>query len=345
MTIPHIEAQLITGSNRIRRILIVSIRLLVTAALVWALAARVDLGRTTEVMSQASALLLAATIVPLAAANVVVALRWHVILSAEAPSPGPRTLLKIVFVGLFFSQMLPSSVGGDAVRAWRCRKLGIGLGPAIRSILLDRACGYLVLIALYAATLPRLLHVLPEDRQRVSVVVALGIGLCGLLVLMLLDRLPRSILRLRAIAPLAELSRESRRLLTQPRRGGIVLASSLLTIGFTILGFKLAADAVGNPLSLASWAIIVPPVSLIQLLPISLAGWGVREVVLVVALASFGVPAETALATSVLFGLCQMVISLPGGLIWLADWDIARPHSAARARRAGQLPIGDSRRV
>ena len=70
---------------------------------------------------------------------------------------------------------------------------------------------------------------------------------------------------------------------------------------------------------------IVPPVTLIQLLPISLAGWGVREVVLVVALASFGVPGETALAISVLLGLCFIVIGVPGGLLWLTDWDIARP--------------------
>ena len=70
---------------------------------------------------------------------------------------------------------------------------------------------------------------------------------------------------------------------------------------------------------------IVPPVSLIQLLPISLAGWGVREVVLVIALASFGVPAEAALATSVLLGLCLIIIGVPGGLLWLTDWDIARP--------------------
>jgi hypothetical protein len=46
-------------------------------------------------------------------------------------------------------------------------------------------------------------------------------------------------------------------------------------------------------------------------------------VVLVVALASFGVPAETALATSVLLGLCLIVIGAPGGLLWLTDWDIA----------------------
>jgi hypothetical protein len=76
-------------------------------------------------------------------------------------------------------------------------------------------------------------------------------------------------------------------------------------------------------LSLVSWMMIVPPVTLIQLAPVSLAGWGVREAALVVVLGSFGVPAEAALAISVLVGLCLILVGLPGGLIWLGDWDMA----------------------
>src|SRR5262249_57857056 len=101
------------------------------------------------------------------------------------------------------------------------------------------------------------------------------------------------------------------------------LALSALTTGFTILGFKLVADGVGSHLPLGNWIMIVPPVMLIQLLPISLAGWGVREAVLVVALAPFGVPAEAGLAMSVLFGMCLIASGLPGGLIWLGKWDVA----------------------
>src|SRR2546430_2092721 len=77
------------------------------------------------------------------------ALRWHVVLAAETTSPGPWTLLKIVLVGLFFNQVLPSGVGGDAVRAWRCHRLGIGVAAAIRSLVLDRVSGYLVQVVLF----------------------------------------------------------------------------------------------------------------------------------------------------------------------------------------------------
>jgi glycosyltransferase 2 family protein len=298
-------------------------RLLVTAGLLWVLAARFDLGRAAQLIRGAELPAIAATLVMLSVANLVAACRWQLILSAEATSPGRLTLLKVVLVGLFFNQVLPTGVGGDAVRVWRCSRLGIGLGAAIRSILLDRACGYLVLVVLYIAGLPALLQLLPDARERGAVLAVLAVGVLGLLALVSLDRLPRAILRLRLIAPFAELSRASRRLFMDPVRCGAALGYSIITIALTILAFKFVGDAVGGRLSLGSWIMIVPPVTLIQLLPVSLAGWGVREMVLVVALGLFGIPAEVALATSLLFGLCLILVGLPGGVIWLTGWDIA----------------------
>jgi glycosyltransferase 2 family protein len=73
-------------------------------------------------------------------------------------------LLKIVLVGLFFNQIVPS--GGDAVRAWRCHRLGIGAGAAIRSLVLDRVSGYKMTVVLFGAGLPVLLHILTDARQR-----------------------------------------------------------------------------------------------------------------------------------------------------------------------------------
>ena len=142
---------------------------------------RLDLGRAAQMMADAAPPLVVAALVALLTANLIVALRWHVILSAEAPSPGAGTLVKLVLVGLFFNQVLPTGVGGDAVRAWRCHKLGIDLGAAIRSILLDRFCGYLVLVAVYAASLPTLLNILADPRQRRVVIAVLSSGPPGCL--------------------------------------------------------------------------------------------------------------------------------------------------------------------
>ena len=233
---------------------------------------------------------------------------------------------------VFFNQVLASGVGGDAVRAWRCHRLGIGAGAAIRSLLLDRISGYIVTVVLFAAGLPVLLHILPDARQRYGIVLLLGAALCGLLALFLMDYLPRRLLRFRLFAELAELSRQGRRLFARPARSGAVLSLGAATVGLTILAFMLVAGSLGVDLPFSSWVVIVPPVSLIQLVPVSLAGWGVRELGFVVVLAGFGIPAETALAASLLVGMCMIVVGLPGGLVWLTGRDIT-PAIAAKSGR------------
>jgi glycosyltransferase 2 family protein len=308
----------------IRSLLLGSLRLLVTAGLLWALLAHADLSRAKELLAHVSLPLLAAGAIALLATSPLMAVRWHIVLGAETPSPGPWTLLKIVLVGLFFNQALPSGVGGDAIRAWRCHRLGIGVAAAIRSLVLDRVSGYVVTVVLFAAGLPVLLRVLPDARQRYGVVVLLAAALCGLLALFVIDYLPPRLLRFRLIAELAVLSRVGRRLFARPAWSGAVVGLAVATVGLTVLAFMLVADSLGINLPFISWIVIVPPVTLIQLVPVSLAGWGVRELGFVVVLAGFGIPAEAALAASLLVGLCMLVVGLPGGLVWLTGWDIAR---------------------
>jgi uncharacterized membrane protein YbhN (UPF0104 family) len=296
----------------------------------WALLARADLSYAKELIAHVSLPLLAAGAAALLATSPFSALRWHVVLAAETTSPGPWILLKIVLVGLFFNQVLPSGVGGDAVRAWRCHQLGVSVAAAIRSLVLDRVSGYFVLVVLFAAGLPVLLRLLPDAHQRYGLVLLLGATLGGLFALFLMDRLPRRLLRFRLVAELAALSRQGRRLFARPARSGAVVSLAVATVGLSILDFMLVAESLGVDLSFVSWVVIVPPVSLIQLVPVSLAGWGVRELGFVVVLAGFGIPAEAALTTSLLVGLCMIIIGLPGGLLWLTGWDIA-PAILARS--------------
>jgi uncharacterized membrane protein YbhN (UPF0104 family) len=314
------------GGAVIRRILMTAFRLLVTAGLLWVLTSRLDLARAENIAGHVSLPILAAALVALLGTLPATAVRWHVILAAAGPSPGFGSLTKLLFVGAFFNQVLPTGIGGDAVRAWRCRRLGVALGAAVRSVLLDRASGYLVIVALYAASLPTLLRIFPDVQERLGIVTVFAGALFGLFVLPLMDYLPTRLLRSPVLATLAELSRETRRLVVHPGRCGAVLGLSVLTVGFAVLGYMLVGDSLSISLSFATWLLVVPPVTLIQLLPISLAGWGVREAGMVVILAGLGVPAEAALAISVLTGLGLVVIGLPGGLIWLTDWDVARPR-------------------
>jgi len=304
-----------------RKPLYILLRLLVTVGLLWILARRVDIENVIEMAGNVS-LLLAAAPTAMVALVLMTAVRWQVILAAEGFSLRLGGLMKLLFVGLFFNQVLPTGIGGDAVRAWRCHKLGVSLGAAMRSVLIDRASGYIVMVAIYMASLPTLLQVIPDPGARASILAVLGVALSGLLVLLLIDFLPARLMRLPGFAAITDLSRAARRLITDPRRCAATVGLSILAFGLTVLAHKLVGDSLGVPLSFVTWLVIVPPVSLIQLAPVSLAGWGVREAAMVVVLAGFGVPTTAALAISVMMGLVMVVLGLPGGLIWLTDWDI-----------------------
>ena len=79
----------------------------------------------------------------------------------------------------------------------------------------------------------------------------------------------------------------------------------------------VVARGIGVEVSLGQMAVLVPPVILVATLPISVAGWGVREGAMVTALGFVGVVPADAFAVSVIFGLALIVVALPGGALWL----------------------------
>src|ERR1043166_7566553 len=72
--------------------------------------------------------------------------------------------------------------------------------------------------------------------------------------------------------------------------------------------------ATGAEIDFLSTVAVVLPALLISMMPIALAGWGVREGALIVGLGLFGVASAAALASSIAFGLAMLIASLPGSL-------------------------------
>jgi hypothetical protein len=61
-----------------------------------------------------------------------------------------------------------------------------------------------------------------------------------------------------------------------------------------------------------------------MMIPVSIAGWGVREASMIVALSYAGVGAADAFAISVAFGLINVIAGIPGGIFWLTGWGIGK---------------------
>jgi uncharacterized membrane protein YbhN (UPF0104 family) len=313
-------------ASRLPRWLWSGIRLAITGGLLGLLLSRVDIGHAAALLAGSAPATVVGSALAMIAATPLNAERWRILCEAGTRLPSPLTFWKILLVGLFFNQVLPSGVGGDAVRAWRCHKLGIPLGAAIRSLLLDRAAGYSVYVALLAAGLPMLASRIGSAETH-GLVLVLALCLSGLVALFVLDRVPGIGRLWTPIASLGELSVAARRVAADPRRLLSSLALSACSVGITVLAYRLAGGAVGIGTGYGVWLALAGPVTLLQLVPISLAGWGVREVALVHLLGAFAVPAEQALAAAILVGLLQIVVALPGGLVWLGGWDLPRPSA------------------
>jgi uncharacterized membrane protein YbhN (UPF0104 family) len=243
-------------------------------------------------------------------------LRWMAVIDATGHRLTFKTALRLVLIGHFFNQALPSSVGGDAMRVWCAYRAGLVLSIAVKTVVVDRLLSLVSLLVLAAIGLPWLLDVVidPVARWALSSVVLAGLagagrfsGAC---------QLPRFALRWRAVRALVDVAKLSRKVLSHLRYAVPVVGLSIMSfLGFAVIVFAIAR-AMQIDVTVRDCVLLVPPVILVTVIPVSIAGWGLREGAMVVAFGFINVPAGAAFAMSVLFGLTLAVASLPGSLLW-----------------------------
>lgn len=266
-----------------------------------------------------------AAVAGMAGVTLISALRWWLILRAiGTPLPLGRTTA-LMFTGSFFTQVLPTSVGGDAVRIWQVTRDGLPFDRAFVGVTLERVSGLLAVVLMTAAGVLWLGPAIDQPALRLLLLAALPVLLAGLALLCLLDRLPGKLdRRLRRLSLLSRVARlldimaaDSRRvLLGQPLSLHLLLLSTAAQL-CSVLTVLALAQGFGLGLGWAEALAVVPAVILITFIPLSFAGWGVREGASVVMLGFVGVGADHALAISVLFGLALLTATLPGCLLWL----------------------------
>lgn len=255
----------------------------------------------------------------LAALSLPATLRWQAVLRALGRRLAFLHGLRLVLVGLFFNQVLPSSVGGDAVRIWQVRRDGVDLRTAIDSVVIDRLMALGILFLIIAVSLPALFAIIPSPVARTAIALLAGGGLVGYVLFAFLDRLPNFFFRWRATKAIAALSTDFRTAISSPRYGAMSLALSLVIQLVVALSVFVLAASLEYRVSLIDCVILMPLVILATAIPISIAGWGVREGAMVVAFGYAGLSTHDALALSVLFGAATVCAALPAGLVWIAS--------------------------
>jgi hypothetical protein len=299
------------------------VRILGSLLLVGFLAWRLDWRQLGEAFTTLDLRLWVLAVLVYILAQLVSSLRWQLLAAPLGFSSSLGRFVSLYFVGMFFNLLLPTSVGGDVVRAWY---LGGQRGRAFLSVLAERGSGLFVLVML--ACLAGFLAPLPP--WMLNLVLALGVGftlgLASLPLLPLLSRLPWLGAKM---LPLVEILR------VYAGRPGLLLVATVLSL-LVQLGsvgqMWLVSVGLGLDLSFAYLAVVVPLVTLLTLVPISVNGMGLRELGLVVLLAPVGVTTAQAVTLSILqFAVC-VTASLAGAGFYLAG-----PYPRFRGAQEGRV--------
>ena len=259
---------------------------------------------------------------------VVGAVRWQRIVAVTGGDMRLGRALSAFFVGAFYNCFLPSSVGGDVVRAWRARRDGLTLASAVNSVILDRIAALLGLLAVILAMSAPLQHLLGPSFY---VFPLLGVGaVAGVGLITALGRLPLGLRRFRIVSALSRLSGDCEAVFLMPVacvEVGVLSATAAVLLGLSVYPLALG---MGLHVSGFDCVMLTLPVILVTILPISIGGWGLREASFVFAFSFVGVPASSAITLSIAFGICNLLSALPGCIVWLAD-GLSTSHDIAEA--------------
>lgn len=245
-------------------------------------------------------------------------MRWRLLAARIGIQINSLEALITVFVGQFFNQVLPTSMGGDAVRIWRLTRLNVGLSKAAASVFIDRLFGLtgLLLIPLFGYGLLRSIVTDPTARVASLAVILVGLGVTASLISFNYMPLPKRLAGWLPIAKLRELTATMAYAALHLKTGFSALTITLLIQCLASASMWTIARGLGESHAFLDYLILVPFVMLMTMVPITIAGWGVREAAMVVAMGFLGGDPEMAVATSLLFGVATFAVSLVGGAMW-----------------------------
>jgi glycosyltransferase 2 family protein len=312
-----------------RQILLSALKILISVALLYLALRKVNLSDLASRIDIASLGWIGLAIVVTFLQIFIGALRWCEI-SAECGAPlTPRLAMRFNLIGTFFNQTLPSSIGGDAVRLWLVARGGAGWRAATYSIFVDRAIGLIALAIIIVASLPWSYSLIRDPDGRSALLLVDFVALASGLGFLVLGRLPWPWLkRWWGTHHLYACSAIANRVIFSPSRGPKIAVFSILVHVLTVIIAWCVVKSIAAPVMFSQTFQLIPPVMLITMLPISIAGWGVREATMGLAFGYAGLVTTEGVNVSLLFGAVSFIVGAIGGLVWIFSAEKAAKGAA-----------------
>lgn len=249
--------------------------------------------------------------------------RWRLLLRAVDLVLRLARAVRLTWIGAFFNMAIPGSTGGDIVKAYYAARSTGRATRSVISVFVDRALGLLGLAVMAAIALLAAPAHTGYGPAKVVVLCVLGGAVVFLLVIAtpLLRRglgLGKVVRKLPFQPLLAEARTALRLYKGRPLSLGIALAVSLVNHGSVALCVWLLARALRiEGLELGMALVLVPVANLFTAVPLVPGGWGIGELAFAWLFGQVGIAPTEAVGLSVVYRLSALVVSLPGGLLWL----------------------------
>lgn len=284
-------------------------RLLVSLGILTVLLAIIDL----DVMIEKFALLdlgVCAMVIALLCAQILIgALRWHTILGAVGTPLAPRQSIENYVAGSLGNIVFLNTIGGLSVRTFLLVRRGFGLKHIAAGLIAERlAVIVALLLVFFVAALiadeqyDQISSLITDHGPAVLLLAGIGPVLAGLVLLHFL-----STSNARWVRGLARYVNAARR---RPGQSAMVLVTSCATLLTGFAAVAMLASGIGVEIGAVEIFAVMPLVTVLSAIPVSLGGWGVREGSMVLIFSMLGVGAEETLAISVLYGLTGIVSAL-----------------------------------
>ena len=227
------------------------------------------------------------------------------------------------YLSIFLNQVMPGGVVGDVSRAWRQARVQTRqrepAGPAVRAVIFERLSAQAVMTAVALVSL----LALPVIVNRGSRLVLFGAGAVAVVIVIAM------VVWMRRQSSAQSLVGQGLADLDAAHLSGPVFAAQLVSaaivVGTYLATYLTAARAVGMDTPLPVLLPLVAPVLMSMLIPVTVAGWGLREGAAAVLWGAVGLTAADGVLVSVAYGLLVLIGSLPGALFLMRPGTTTRP--------------------
>lgn len=269
-------------------------------------------------LARVSPIYLGLAVLLIVAAVVISTVKWRFLLQAQELEVTGTELHNIYWVGLFFNNLLPSSIGGDAVRVAMVGRQTGKPAAAASSVVMERVIATLALAFVGFSASFFVTVRLPYVQATFAVLLVISLLLMGLLLAGWIPRFcegsdHRFCVMLRRFITAGERLRAKPRLLGACFIWSVIFQLSNVAVNYILLQ-GLAIQTVG----LWDVLVIVPATAVLAMIPLGINGYGLREGGYITLLAAYGVDSASAFSVSLLFAFLVSICSLWGGLVWLS---------------------------